>query len=193
MDRRAFLGLTAGAGVVATAGCTAPGNAERLSNPTVNGESNQRRHLSFSADGEELATFGVDGRVSDGTIELPVEIWHREGTTVESITLRVWMPPRDAPATVAVESPVSGDSSPPPELTLSVPDRGQGQLIEIADLDDLADETISTLTLLVRPHSDASGPLSIATIIELGGSGVLASDYTLDGQLDLEVPAVTNQ
>ncbi|RXK52020.1 hypothetical protein EAF64_00175 [Halorientalis pallida] len=103
------------------------------------------------------------------------------------------MPPRDAPATVAVESPVSGDSSPPPEVTLSVPDRGQGQLIGISDLDDLADETISTLTLLVRPHPEASGPLSIATTIELGGGGVLASDYTLDGQLDLEFPAVTSQ
>ncbi|WP_424018690.1 hypothetical protein ACOZ4N_04200 [Halorientalis pallida] len=193
MDRRSFLGLTASAGVVATAGCSAPGKAQTLSDPTVDGESSQRKHLSFTADGEEIATFGVDGRVSAGTVELPIEIWHRDGTTVESIRLRVWMPPRDAPATVAVESPVQGDSSPPPELTLSTPDRKQGQVIEVADLDDLADETISTLNLLVRPHSEAAGTLSIAPTIELGGGGVLASDYTLDGRLDLEFPEFGSQ
>jgi hypothetical protein len=188
VNRRAFLGLTGSACAIATAGCSAPERAETLSNPSVAGESSQRKHLSFTADGEEIATFGVDGRVDDGMIDLPIEIYHRDGTTVDAITLGVWMPPRDAPATVAVESPVSGDSSPPPELTLSTPDRKQGQLIEVRDLDDLADETISTLTLLVEPHPEATGTLSIDTEIELGGGGVLASDYTLSGRLDLEFP-----
>ena len=186
MNRRAFLGLAGSACAIATAGCSAPGQAATLSDPSVESESSQRKHLSYTADGEEIATFGVDGRVDGGMIELPVEIWHREGTTVDAITLRVWMPPQDAAATVAVASPVSGDSSPPPAVTLSIPDRGQGQLIEITDLDDLADETISTLTLLVEPHAEATGRLSIDTEIELGGGGVLASDYTLSGQLDLD-------
>ena len=193
MDRRTFLGIAGSAGVIATAGCNTPGEAKTLSDPTVGGESDQRKHLSFSANGAEIATFGVDGTVDDGLIELPVEIWHRDGTTVESIRLRVWMPPRDAPATVAVESPVQGDSSPAPELTLSTPDRKQGQLIEITDLDDLADETISTLGLLVQPHPDTDGTLSLDTTVELGGGGPLEDDYTLDGRLDLEFSAVASR
>ncbi|SDF64471.1 hypothetical protein [Halorientalis regularis] len=188
MDRRTFLGLTASVGVVATAGCSAPGKARTLSDPTVDGESSQRKYLSFTADGEEIATVGVDGRVDDGTIRLPFEIWHRDGTLVEAITLRVWMPPRDAPATVAVASPVSGDSSPPPEVALSVPDGERGQRVEITDLDDLADETISTLGLLVDPHPEAEGTLSIDATVELDGGGVLASDYRLDGRLNLDFP-----
>ena len=188
MNRRAFLGLASSAGAVATAGCSAPGKAETLSDPTVRGESSHRKHLSFTANGEEIAKVGVDGGVDDGVIELPFEIWHREGTTVDAITLRVWMPPRDAAAEVAVVSPVSGDSSPPPELTLSVPDRKQGQRIEIADLDDLADETISTLKLLVRPDGDSGSELFVDATVELGTGDWLESDYTLSGRLDLVFP-----
>jgi hypothetical protein len=188
MNRRAFLALAGSAGAVATAGCSAPGQSQTLSDPTVQGESSKRKHLSFTANDEEIATVGVDGRVDDGVIELPFEIWHRDGTTVESITLRVWMPPRDAPAEVAVVSPVSGDSSPPPELTLSLPDRKQGQRIEITDLDDLADETISTLQLLVRPGADTEPELFVDATVDLGTGDWFEGDYTLSGRLDLTFP-----
>jgi len=53
------------------------------------------------------------------------------------------------PAEVAVVSPVEGDSSPPPSVALYTPDQALGTIIEITDLDDLADETISTLNLIL--------------------------------------------
>jgi len=60
----------------------------------------------------------------------------------------------ESPAQVAVVSPVEGDSSPPPSVALYTPDQVLGTIIEITDLDDLADETISTLTLIVIPGSE---------------------------------------
>jgi hypothetical protein len=88
---------------------------------------------------------------------------------------------------VAVVSPVEGDSSPPPELTLSTPADGPGTRIEVTDLDDLADETISTLGFIIIPPANAT-TLTIDCTITLTGSGVLGSDYTLDGEFELRFP-----
>lgn len=64
---------------------------------------------------------------------------------------------------------------------------------EITDLDDLADETISTLELIVIPGSDTATNLNIDVTIELSGGGVFSSDYTLDGELQLAYPELHGQ
>ncbi|WP_434529964.1 hypothetical protein ACODNH_00665 (plasmid) [Haloarcula sp. NS06] len=131
--------------------------------------------------------------MTSGRIDLSTEIWHRDGTNVESIKLRVWMPETatEFPAEVAVVSPVEGDSSPPPSVALYTPDQALGTIIEITDLDDLADETISTLDLIVIPGSETATRLNIHTTIALSGSGTLSSDYSLDGELQLAYPRLT--
>jgi hypothetical protein len=137
----------------------------------------------------------VSGAVSSGQIELESELWHESGTTVESITLQVWMP-SDEPgpaADVAVVSPVEGDSSPAPLLSLYTPDRGKGTVIEVTDLDDLGDETISTLDLIVQPRPAAGTELLIDGEIELGGGGLLGGGYSLSGRLDLDFPALEDR
>jgi len=194
MDRRSYLAAVGTAGIAATAGCNALGGAETLSDPTTGEDSPQRRHLSFSADGEEVATFGADGGVSNGVVRLDTEFWHRDGTAVDSIRLTVWMPTETnaGSETVALAAPVQGDSSPPPEITLSVDRERSAAVIEITDLDDLRDETISTITLLVDPRSNSSTTVAIDTEIELSGSGLTTTDYTLDGRLDLEFPGLTD-
>ena len=190
MDRRTYLTMVCGAGVAATAGCSTVAGSRTLSDPTVNAESPGRKALIFSEDGDEVGHFGVDGSVVSDRIDLSTEIWHRDGTDVKSIKLRAWMPETatETPADVAVVSPVEGDSSPPPSVALYTPDRALGTVVEITDLDDLADETISTLDLIVVPGSETATELTIHATIELTGGGALASDYTLDGELELSYP-----
>ncbi|MDT3435740.1 hypothetical protein KZ498_12860 [Haloarcula sp. 1CSR25-25] len=98
----------------------------------------------------------------------------------------------ESPAEVAVVSPIEGDSSPPPSIALYTPEQALGTIIEITDLDDLADETISTINLIVIPGSEPATRLNIHTIIELSGGGPLSNDYTLDGELQLRYPQLTD-
>lgn len=181
----AGLGTAAAAGV---AGCSALRSDRTLSSPAVLGDSPQRRSLSFEESGGEVGNFGVDGAVDDGVVELRTELSHRDGTRVESIELQVWMPDAPRPAQVAVVSPVTGDSSAPPELTLDHPDRGPGTVVSVTDIDDLADETITTLDLLVRPPDDPGETVLVEGTIALAGSGTFGTDYTLDGRLELSFP-----
>jgi hypothetical protein len=142
-----------------------------------------------------VAKLTFSGAVSSGQINLASELWHAEGTTVESITLQVWMPSnRPGPAAdVAVVSPVEGDSSPPPLISLYTPERGKGTGIKITDLDDLKDETISTLDLIVQPREEAGTELLIDGEIKLGGGGLLGNTYLLTGRLNLDFPALADQ
>jgi len=194
MDRRRYLTAVCTAGAVATAGCGTVSGKQTLSEPTVNVDSPGRKALIFSENDAEVGHFGVDGSVDAGRIDLSTEIWHQEGTKVKSVTLRVWMPETatDSAAEVAVVSPVEGDSSPPPSIALYTPERALGTVIEITDLDDLADETISTLALTVHPATETATELNIDVTIELTGNGVFDSGYTLDGELALAYPALND-
>lgn len=174
------------------AGCSTVAGEQTLLDPSVAVESAGRKALIFSANGEEVGHFGVDGHADAGLIDLSTEIWHRDDTRVETIRLRLWMPETatETPAEVAVVSPVEGDSSPPPEITLSTPDRSLGTVFEITDLDDLADETISTLNLLVRPGSATATTLRIHSTIDLRNTKTFGDDYSLEGELQLDYPAL---
>lgn len=195
MNRRTYLAAVCTAGATATAGCSVVAGEQTLSDPTVNTESDGVKAIIFKLNGREVGHFGVDGSVESSRIDISTEIWHRDGTTVDSIKLKLWMPgiATESPAEVAVVSPVEGDSSPPPSVSLYTPDRGLGTIIEITDLDDLADETISTLELIVGPGTETATDLTIHATIELSSGGILRSDYTLDGELQLRYPELADQ
>lgn len=91
-----------------------------------------------------------------------------------------------------VISPVEGDSS-PPSIFLYSPKRDPGTIIEIDDIDDLKDETISTLDFIVRPRSETATTLVIEGTIELTSSGWIGTDYTLTGQLKLKYPKLRQE
>jgi hypothetical protein len=190
MRRREFVAALGAAGAAGVAGCGAVRSDTALSDPTVLEESPGRKSLEWTANGESVANFGADGSVSGGVVDLPTELSHREGTDVTRIELRAWMPDAETAADVAVVSPVEGDSSPPPAVALYTPDRALGTVIEITDLDDLADETISTLDLIVRPRGETATELTIDATIELTEGGALGSDYTLRGELELAFPGL---
>jgi len=192
MHRRALLGTFSGVGVLATAGCSGVGGRERLSDPTVATRPTGRKTLRFISENKEVGKFGVAGSVNSDRVELSTEIWHREGTAVDRISLTVWMPEAEqgSPGEVALVSPVEGDSSPPPQLTLYTPDQKPGTTVAISDLDDLADETISTIELVVTPRSETATRVAIETTIELSEGDFFGTDYTLTGDLELEFPAL---
>jgi len=187
MNRRGYLAAVCSTGVVTMAGCSQIRSEQTLSDPTVHADSSGRKTLVFATSNGDVGKFGVNGRVDAGIIDAPLEIWHREGTAVKSIKLRVWMPEvaTESPPKVAIVSPVEGDRSPPPSVALYTPDRALGTVIEVSDLNDLADETISILNLLVKPVAETATKLNIHTTIELTSSGVLERDYTLNGELQL--------
>ncbi|WP_248299393.1 hypothetical protein [Halorhabdus amylolytica] len=194
MERRRFLAGLCGTGAIATPGCVAGLGERTLPESEVKRDSAGRRALVFRQGGDEIGHLGVDGRVDAGVIDLSTEIWHREGTTVDAIELRLWMPGTgQSPAEVAVVSPVEGDSSPPPEISLYTPEGKRGTIVSITDLDDLADETISTLDLNVEPGSATATTLIIHATIELTGNGILGPDYTVDGEFQLEYPERSDQ
>lgn len=195
MDRRTCLVAVVSAGATATAGCSAIVSNRTLSEPTVTTESSGRKALVFRSNGEEVGQIGADGTVESDRIDLSTEIWHRDGTVVDSIELRMWMPESatESPAEVAVISPVEGDSSLPPSVALYTPDRDVGTVVEITDLDDLEDETISTLDFIVVPGSETATELNIHVTVTLAGDPVLGSDYTLDGELQLTYPELEGQ
>ena len=176
------------AGTVALAGCGSLAGDTTLSDPTLITESDSRQSLSFTDDGEEIANFGADGTATGDRIDLDTELSHRSDTAIESVSLRLAMPSDGSPGKVAVVSPVEGDSSPPPELTLSTPEDRRGTLVEVTDIDDLADETISTLSFVVVPGGESVTTLTIDCRISLTEGGVLGNDYTLDGGLELRFP-----
>jgi len=190
MRRRRFLAAAGVAAAGASAGCGALRSTTTLSDPTRHSEVQGRASIHFSEGGEEVGHFGVDGEVVDGVVPMSTEIWHRDGTTVESVRLRAWMPDAETPADVAVVSPVEGDSSPPPEVKLYTPDRRPGTVIDVTDLDDLADETISTLECIVRPWSETATTVAFDVRMALAAAGPLGTDYNLEGELRLEYPAL---
>ncbi|MFB6200767.1 MAG: hypothetical protein ABEI98_02035 [Halorhabdus sp.] len=171
MRRRTLLAAAGTTVIGGTAGCGALRSQRHLSDPTHRSDGEGRGAIVFARDGEDVGHFGADGSVADGVVPIQTEIWHRDGTTVES---------------------VEGDSSPPPEIRLSTPDRAPGTRIDVTDLDDLADETISTLELIVRPWSETATTIAFDVTIGLAGGGLLGADYELDGQLDLSFPALAD-
>lgn len=189
LDRREFVVALGTTGAVGLAGCGAVRGEETLSDPTVHENGPARRSIEWTDDDGTVGEFGGDadmigGELDPGLIDLSTELSHREGTEVESIDLRIWMPSAGSPADVAVVSPVEGDSSPPPSLSLYTPDREEGTAIAVEDLDDLADETIDTLAFMIRPPSMSTATLAIDATIELTGGGIASTDYTLEGRLE---------
>jgi len=79
MQRRAFLGAVGIAGSVGVAGCGTVRPETTLAEPTINTESDGRGSISFTANGTEIASLGVDGAVASGAIDVSTEIWHRKG------------------------------------------------------------------------------------------------------------------
>lgn len=161
----------------------------------MNTESSGRKALSFAENDEEVDHLGIDGSVTSERIDISTEIWYQDGTNVESSKLGAWMSETatESPAEVAVVSSLEGDSSPPPSVGLYTSDQAPRNDHWAHRFRRPRKRTISTLNLIVIPGSETATRLNIHTTIELSGGGIFSSDYTLDGELRLAIPQLTDK
>ncbi len=188
MQRRAFLGGLAAVGGTALAGCTAPVGPGRLSNPVETREPAEVV-LRFGEAGEPVARSTIDYTDTPVTGEiLPVRylMWHREGTTVESLRLSIRAPPvaHQVPAAVYLAVPENGEI---PDLEL-FSDRDTGTpTIEIEDLGIMGEGTFG-IDFYVEP-TVADDPLTarIDVSSQVTESGLLGREYELEGTTRIEM------
>lgn len=188
MQRRAFLGGLAAGGSGALAGCTAPLGPRRLSNPAETREA-EEVVLRFGEAGDPVARSTIDYTDTPVTGEiLPVRylMWHREGTTVESLRLTIRAPPagHHVPAGVYLAVPQNGEI---PDLELFA-DRDTGTpTIEIEDLGIMGEGTFG-MKFYVEPSVD-DDPLTarIDVSSRVTESGLLGREYHLEGTTRIDM------
>lgn len=192
MQRRALLATAGAVGASALAGCGLASGHQTLSDPTEHRDDHgdtRERDLQFSDGGDPLADFGMRATVSDGAVSLPTEVWHRDGTELTSIELRVRVTSDDesvpgddesVPARVWMGAPFAGDGGDRPSLSLYPSEGGRATVIDVHELGDLRDET-TTLDLRVEPLVESATTVAVEGTIELTEGGTFGDSYTLEG------------
>ncbi|MUV89895.1 hypothetical protein GJ629_08310 [Halapricum sp. CBA1109] len=182
MRRRQFLaGLTATSVLGGVGMGAATGRHETLTNPQLYEQTPHDKALLFSVDGDERGSFGARATQAGDRVDIDTSFSHPEAWLVESIRVRVAMPVEDGPdPRIAVVVPPHGDSSPPPEITMTTVRGKPGTVIELADFDDLANETVP-LGLAAVPRTTLGEEITLDVSIDLGSSDMFGTDYTLEG------------
>ncbi|MFB6077832.1 MAG: hypothetical protein ABEJ80_02495 [Halarchaeum sp.] len=190
MNRRAYLAALGGTALAASAGCSAPGGRRTLSDPTVSTDSPGRKTASFALADRTLGEFSADGAVDGDLLRLTLTLRPGDGARTDSFAFRLWMPDAaDVPAEIALVSPVQGDASPPPSVTLATADDGPGQVVRVTDLDDLSPNTVR-VPFLVRPRSGTPTTVAVRGRLRVTDTGALATRYALHGGFRLRYPAL---
>ena len=188
MQRRAFMGGLAAAGVGALEGCTAPVGRRRLSDPAERREADEVV-LRFGEAGDPVARSTIDYTDTPVTGEiLPFRylMWHREGTNVESLRLSIRAPPvaHQVPAAVYLAVPRNGEI---PDLELFA-DRDTGTpTIEIADLGIMGEGTFGMKFYLEPSVPDTPLTARIDVSSRVTESGFLGREYQLEGTTRIDM------
>lgn len=190
MNRRALLGTVASLGTTALAGCSGLQGPRAISDPAISHEEGEVV-MGFGESGDQIArsTIMYDGNPpgSEMVASLKFRMWHRGGTTVESLRLGLRGPPSGPkpPASVFVAVP---DNARFPEVALySAPD-SSARVIEIEDLGTLGRGTFG-LDCFVVPYVDQRPlPLRLSIDSRVTTAGILGGEYYLDGSTDIEIP-----
>lgn len=190
MNRRVYLAL-AGTVVGGSAiGYASLDRSHSYTDPSVEQDPGGSKYLTWSDDGEALATLGVGGSVTAGTITSTVSVSHhdRPGTHLTSISLRIWMPetePGNGPE-ISVVGPLQGDiGSEPPEISLYRSRDRPGTIVEVDDFDDLKDETVN-IRFNATPQSEIATTLAFDPTVELEGTGFVHRNHTLKGTMEVD-------
>lgn len=182
MERRAFLATVAGAGTAGLAGCSLPGGPTTLSNPSVSRDDSEVV-MAFGDEADPVARATIDYRTSQvGGRIIPFRyfMWHRPGTTVDSLRLAVQAPTIGPapPSRVYLAVPNNGEI---PDVELFSDDQTGVPTIQIDDLGIMGEGTFG-LKFYLEPTVD-NDPLETRFRLEtqVTESGLLGSTYTLEG------------
>ncbi|MFC5971884.1 hypothetical protein ACFPYI_11130 [Halomarina salina] len=191
MRRRQVLAGLGALGVGATAGCSLPGSETTISNPVRDADDDGTDpYLSFRDDDEEVASLGFSPSVPDtGSIRVTAHLPHRDGTELTDATFDFRMVRDGEPVAtiVALVTPVTVEK-PYVSATFSGSRGSNVSTVRIDDFGDLADETANLHFLVDRQEAGAS-TLHVDATVGLDGGGLLGSQYTLTGELDVPIPA----
>jgi hypothetical protein len=173
------------------AGCAGLGS-ETISNPTEDQASARETTLAFqSDDGNQVAKLTVrtaEQRYSrHGGQQIPVDIaiTHPEKTTVTDLLLSLRAPPAGRGVTeVALETPFG---TPHPSLDLYAAPDDAASVLAVDDMGDYGDGTVLFKFLLLGAD-DAVSELAVDAEVGLTESGMLGTEYTLEGQTLVPLP-----
>ena len=120
--------------------------------------------------------------VSDGGVSLPVEIWHRDGTELTAIELRVRVTSdgETVPARVWLGAPFAGDGGDRPAVSLYPAEDHRATVVDVHELGDLRDET-TTMDLRVGPLVESATTVAVDGTLELTAGGTFGDSFTLEG------------
>lgn len=141
MERRTYLAALGTAGVGAFAGCSVPSSTTRMTDPTVREEDGET-HLVYRDDDGRVSTTTVQyGPTTDqGSIRMQLSVWHREGTTVEDLTVTVRT--RDPP-TPAPEVYLAAPSGEFPPIHFSRDEERDGRRFAVPDIERVGEGTVT--------------------------------------------------
>ena len=183
MHRRRFLAGAAGVGALSLSGCAAGPVAsltgpERLDGPETESEDGEL-DLTYT-DGETrtlslAAQYGYSDRT--GSIRLRISAWHRKGTTLDSLDLRLRAPASgvDPVTGVYLKTPFPG---PGPSVTFETAQDGVGKHLSIPDLGFYGSGTF-TLDFEIDPASMPDRfPVALAQSYTLSEEGTFGTVYS---------------
>ena len=192
MRRRALLASALTAATTVTAGCSAVEPRTEHRNPVVQTSDNPRddeKYLDFQHESNELATVGVDPRFAPLPEHFHTWVSHTEDTELQSLTQRfVALDGDGTPPQLSLQGPFMGDDKPHPSVSLFRD--GRATVVEVHRFGELADETVF-IDLPVVQWPESARRLVVESTVELVQSGLPDRTHVLDGQLEFESDAET--
>jgi hypothetical protein len=189
MDRRQLLGAVAGVGTTAVAGCTGFTGPTDLDDPRLKRDDGEVR-FGFGEPGDEIARSTVmysDPPNSGLVVPMRYLMWHREGTTVESLDLQIRSPPagHEPPASVFLAIPQNADI---PDVRLYSARDTKTRIVEIPDLGIMGEGTFGLDFYLEPTVETAPLPVHLGIESRVTEPGLTGQTYHLEGTATIEVP-----
>lgn len=192
MNRRTFLGAAGSSGLLSVAGCTTIVSPTTLSSPRVERDDHGEAHLHFEEDEERLAIVTVQpGRQrysgpGGDTLDVDVQLWHRDETEITSLTLALRAPPTGAgvPAQIALTAP---QWKPHPSIELYTHPQERSTVFEIDEMGGQGDGTV-TFEFAVTSLAASTSELLVDVTANLAEQGILDENVTIEGRTRVPLP-----
>ncbi|WP_338729302.1 hypothetical protein [Haladaptatus sp. DJG-WS-42] len=189
MNRRHLLATVAGASALPLAGCLGSNDLDWKRLPNEDGAA-----LTFFDNGERTATVSATERHFDpenGRFGLWLNIWHREGTHLDSFRYEILAPstPNGPRVVVSLDRP---EASPWPEMTFGRGAQAERTIIDVPEVGPVGRGSLGIELRLQADRMPEALPVRIRTQFSLSHENRLFKTSTGEGFLELELPRNPN-